>query len=447
MCVNVCVLQMRIVLHILCAHAKCQFRDLLLVYFILSLAPNMPRRHEKSTCAATVWTFSVSGCSSKQRTELAKVRARIQLERHQNERKIVSWTAESITVAIGKPLKYDAVSNWIKRMTDDKVAINYVVTPVIAEESRVPTIETAPVGMSGSRGVTSTNQLDCTSWVETDVSNAPHNTHGVQEEGKLKQWLPASSLLCKCDSVLRSDNLHHAVYSFSASCILGDGTTADVISAFHEPTQQEVALKAFKVQDERAHVLAEAIFLREVGSHPNVVALLDVCRIASGPALVFPKGTGLLKLLRDASGTRHPLHPTEVLAIAGQLFRGLEHVHSCSVLHTDIKPENILALARPDFQLWSQCVGSEWSLAHSDEASAEPADAVDSLAKRAQWLCELEHCFVIQICDFGAARWMDPRAHRPAKDWGYWQTLWYRAPEVLCRHFDRRQQKCLISEE
>ena len=370
-----------------------------------------------------MWTFSVPGCTGKQRAELSKARARIQLKRHRNERTIVSWTAESITVATRDPIKYDAATRWIHNMIDKTLGIKCRVTLVRAEETPVPTISTAPVGMSGRSGDGDTSRD------APDVVDAPHNTRGEQGGRKLKRWLPVTSLLCKCEGVLRSpaNKLDHADYSFPECCKLGQGTTADVISAFHEPSQQEVALKIFKV-GEREHVLAEAIFLREMGSHPNIVALLDVCRVADGPALVFPRGVALTKLLRDATGKRHPLHPSEVLVISGQLFNGLEHIHSCCVLHADIKPENILALACPDFQLGSQ--------APSDEASAEPADAADSLSKRAQWLCELEHCFVIQISDFGAARWMDPKAHRQAKDWGYWQTLWYRAPEVLCRHED-----------
>ena len=162
--------------------------------------------------------------------------------------------------------------------------------------------------------------------------------------------------------------------------------------------------------------------------------------VEDGPAFVFPRGVALTMLLRDATGKRHPLHPSEVLVFSGQLFNGLEHIHSCCALHADIKPENISAKACPDFQLGSQ--------GPSDEASAEPADAADSLSKRAQWLCELEHSFVIQISDFGAARWMDPKAQQQAKYRGAWQTLWYRAPEVLCRHEDSivRVTSVLISE-
>jgi len=105
----------------------------------------------------------------------------------------------------------------------------------------------------------------------------------------------------------------------------------------------EVALKlllAHRATDPRARKR----FRREVEalarlSHPNVVAILGAGEHEGAPwlALEFVEGESL-----DARLRQGPLPVWEALRLGQQLAQALSYVHSCGVLHRDLKPDNVL---------------------------------------------------------------------------------------------------------
>lgn len=146
--------------------------------------------------------------------------------------------------------------------------------------------------------------------------------------------------------------------------------------------------------------LREIKLLKEIGRHPNIIALVDVVidLESEGVALVYEFEEQTLKTLiarYKSTGIGHHCSrrsmPRRVLeSVMRQLTKGLAFLHGNWVVHRDIKPKNIL-LSRSEGEL--------------------PG--------------------VLKIADFGMARIFKPPAKAMAKTESEVVTLLYRAPELL----------------
>ncbi len=128
---------------------------------------------------------------------------------------------------------------------------------------------------------------------------------------------------------------------------LGKGGMGVVYLANHNVLKRPFAVKLLRrefVSNERAL----ARFFREARvassvDHPNIVSIYDYGQTDKGePYLVmeYVEGTLLYQLV-IGSPTRS-LHPLQAVDISLQVARALEHAHQRGVVHSDIKPENIL---------------------------------------------------------------------------------------------------------
>jgi len=103
-----------------------------------------------------------------------------------------------------------------------------------------------------------------------------------------------------------------------------------------------VALKRIKLDDDEEGVpssaLREICLLREL-KHKNVVRLLDVLHTEKKLTLVFEYCSLDLKRYFELRGR---LNPTDTSTLFYQLLKGLAYCHSKSVLHRDLKPQNLL---------------------------------------------------------------------------------------------------------
>ncbi|KAF8357144.1 cdk-5 [Pristionchus pacificus] len=124
---------------------------------------------------------------------------------------------------------------------------------------------------------------------------------------------------------------------------IGEGTYGTVFKARNIESQEVVALKRVRLDDDDEGVpssaLREICILREL-RHPNVVRLLDVIHAELKLTLVFEFCEEDLKKFFDSLNGH--IDQSTVRSLFRQLLMGLEYCHSHNILHRDLKPQNLL---------------------------------------------------------------------------------------------------------
>lgn len=124
---------------------------------------------------------------------------------------------------------------------------------------------------------------------------------------------------------------------------IGEGTYGTVFKAKNKETQEIVALKRVRLDDDDEGVpssaLREICLLKEL-KHKNIVRLHDVLHSEKKLTLVFEYCDQDLKKYFDACNGE--IDPDVVKSFMFQLLRGLAFCHSHNVLHRDLKPQNLL---------------------------------------------------------------------------------------------------------
>jgi len=164
---------------------------------------------------------------------------------------------------------------------------------------------------------------------------------------------------------------------------LGEGTYGVVYKCKYRDTQDLVALKKIRLENEDEGIPSTAI--REISilkqlRHPNIVSLIDLEHGDKKLHLIFEYlDFDLKKYLDQLNG---PVNPQLVKSYLYQMLDGIAYCHSKRILHRDLKPQNLL---------------------------------IDKFGK-------------IKLADFGLARAFGI----PIKTLTHEiLTLWYRAPEIL----------------
>ncbi len=125
---------------------------------------------------------------------------------------------------------------------------------------------------------------------------------------------------------------------------LGDGGMGVIYKARDRTLDELVALKMLKLDvfgdSEQLDQLKDELRLARKINHPNVLRTLDFGEADGFPFISTEYVRGItLKGLLDRSGS---LPLSAGLRLARQLCRGLSAAHSKSVLHRDVKPENLI---------------------------------------------------------------------------------------------------------
>ncbi|KAJ2587164.1 cyclin-dependent kinase 5, partial [Coemansia sp. RSA 1722] len=133
---------------------------------------------------------------------------------------------------------------------------------------------------------------------------------------------------------------------------LGEGTYGIVYKAQNRETNEVVALKRIRLDNEEEGVPCTAIreisLLKEL-KHPNILGLFDVLHTEKKLTLVFEFMDSDLKKFVDAYGG--DLDPPTVKHLLYQLLGGIAYCHRNRVLHRDLKPQNLLINKRGDLKL------------------------------------------------------------------------------------------------
>ncbi|CEL95834.1 unnamed protein product [Vitrella brassicaformis CCMP3155] len=182
--------------------------------------------------------------------------------------------------------------------------------------------------------------------------------------------------------------------------LIGQGAYGTVASARHRQSGSMVAIK--KV----THLFDHSVFakrtIRELKvlrhlSHENIISLVEIQLPEDKES--FEEIYFVTELMQADLGTiiqsRQDLTNEHFQFFVYQILRGLKYVHSCGVIHRDLKPRNLLVNGNCD----------------------------------------------LKICDFGLARLKGEReSFRLSPMTEYVTTRWYRAPEILCsfRYYDEK---------
>eukprot|EP00927_Polykrikos_kofoidii_P037520 TRINITY_DN3169_c0_g1_i1.p1 TRINITY_DN3169_c0_g1~~TRINITY_DN3169_c0_g1_i1.p1 ORF type:complete len:314 (+),score=55.13 TRINITY_DN3169_c0_g1_i1:89-1030(+) len=145
------------------------------------------------------------------------------------------------------------------------------------------------------------------------------------------------------DNFEEAERRFESQYEILDKDLLGEGTYGKVYKARSVRTGESVAMKQMKLEAEEEGVPATTI--REIAllselSHPNVVKLLDVFCKPNKLVLVFEfLDNDLKKYMKSLNGC---LAPATVKNLTFQLCRGVEFCHANSIMHRDLKPQNLL---------------------------------------------------------------------------------------------------------
>ncbi|KAL5679016.1 hypothetical protein ACJX0J_005401, partial [Zea mays] len=140
---------------------------------------------------------------------------------------------------------------------------------------------------------------------------------------------------------------------------IGEGTYGVVYKALDKATNETIALKKIRLEQEDEGVPSTAIreisLLKEM-NHGNIVRLHDVVHSEKRIYLVFEYLDLDLKKFMD-SCPEFAKNPTLIKSYLYQILHGVAYCHSHRVLHRDLKPQNLLidrrtnALKLADFGL------------------------------------------------------------------------------------------------
>jgi serine/threonine-protein kinase len=140
---------------------------------------------------------------------------------------------------------------------------------------------------------------------------------------------------------------------------LGEGGLGEVFRARDTKVGRTVALKLLPpgLLDDpatRERFVADATAAAGI-SHPNIATLFDVGEHGGRWYLAYEYVTG--ETLRQQMSGR-PMHPRHALETAIQLADALAESHSRGVLHTDLRPENIIVSAKGSSKLMDLGMGA-----------------------------------------------------------------------------------------
>lgn len=121
------------------------------------------------------------------------------------------------------------------------------------------------------------------------------------------------------------------------------GAYGVVLRAVNKQTKEVVAIKKFKESD--SNPIIKKIALREVKalkniSDPNVVQFIEAFRRENKLNIVFEFVEKTV--LEDIENNQDGLPSTLIKSYMFQLLKALNYLHSNSIIHRDVKPENLL---------------------------------------------------------------------------------------------------------
>ncbi len=140
---------------------------------------------------------------------------------------------------------------------------------------------------------------------------------------------------------------------YTVVSVIGEGESAVVFGAFDKETGETVALKMLHPDCDKSSEAAERfeteISLLSLFDHPHIVKLLDTSKGGEYRYFVMEYIEGIT--LKKHIIERGALDMEEILFLSRQILSALEHVHDKGIVHSDIKPQNMVIVASGDIKL------------------------------------------------------------------------------------------------
>lgn len=166
---------------------------------------------------------------------------------------------------------------------------------------------------------------------------------------------------------------------------LGKGAYGVVWKATDRRSGTVVAVKkifdAFRNRTDAQRTFREIVFLKEFGSHPNIIQLLNVHRASNDKDLylVFEfMETDLHHVIKKGNILKG-IHRQYIMY---QLFKATQFLHSGNVIHRDQKPSNILLDSQCNCKLADFGLARSLSIKEISEATEGDACLTDYVATR-----------------------------------------------------------------
>jgi cyclin-dependent kinase 12/13 len=166
-------------------------------------------------------------------------------------------------------------------------------------------------------------------------------------------FLSNSRIIQRRNDIKRENWCERSVDMFKRLEVIGEGTYGKVFKALDIKTNQLVALKSVKLENEKEGFPITAVreikILRQL-KHPNIVNMIEIVTDKTD-ANDFRKDRGEFYLVfeymdHDLFGLLDSgvldLHSMQIASFMKQLLEGLHYCHSKNFLHRDIKCSNIL---------------------------------------------------------------------------------------------------------
>jgi serine/threonine protein kinase len=172
----------------------------------------------------------------------------------------------------------------------------------------------------------------------------------------------------------------------------GNGTVFKALDRYRSsmpPSLQYVAIKILHDcpgnRDERIEALRRELQSAQTLSHPNIVKVYDVDRDGDVDFFTMEllEGELLSGLMRRFQPL--PMPRPHALAIIGQIASGLEHAHVRKIVHSDLKPQNIMITNSGEVRILD--FGSSYRFAK--ETQCDPPWRGSTSATPAYACCEL----------------------------------------------------------
>jgi serine/threonine protein kinase len=138
---------------------------------------------------------------------------------------------------------------------------------------------------------------------------------------------------------------------YEMESLLGSGSAGAVYKAIHIDLQRPVAVKVLHEWNRTSEQFVERFKAEALAAskldHPNITRILDCGEEPDGTlylVMEFIEGPSLEAVIE----TEGRLPPERAVALAVQIVGSLASAHERSIIHRDVKPENIMLVRRPD---------------------------------------------------------------------------------------------------